>query len=64
MTARYTFAVCIRCGVQSPPMIVAKEGRVIVEYLKGLQRMGWRAWPRPICPACIDAEEKDSDSAA
>lgn len=55
--ARYTFAVCIRCGVQSPPVILETE--TVTEKLK---QMGWRVDEgrfvvRAICPSCQETEQ-------
>ncbi len=54
--ARYTFAVCIKCGVQSPPIID------IGNMEKQLKDMGWktetlRFTHRAICPKCQHAQE-------
>lgn len=48
--ARYTFAVCIRCGVQSPPIIGQNVSRL-------LKDMGWvvdegKFIVRAVCPEC------------
>ena len=50
--ARFTFAVCIRCGVQSPPILLVDKN--IVQELKA---MGWvldegKFVVRAICPEC------------
>jgi len=37
---RYTFAVCTKCGVQSPPIIL-RDGEP-ASIVKGLQQMDWK----------------------
>jgi hypothetical protein len=65
MTARYTFVVCSRCGVVSPPMIVGDEELVpLVGRVNSWRIERTRFNNIAICPACIDAEEENSDSAA
>jgi hypothetical protein len=57
---RYTFAVCVRCGVQSQPIILGKDGAVAA--LVKLHDMGWRCQSftytvRAICPKCQEEED-------
>jgi hypothetical protein len=55
MSARYTFAVCSKCGVQSPPIIVDSE---YVGVYVALQAMNWQVEKYSernvvgICPQC------------
>jgi hypothetical protein len=74
MTARYTFVVCSRCGVVSPPTVIDDE-QLYAPLIASVRHRqisgGWRIESTRFnstatCPACIDAEttEKDSDSAA
>jgi hypothetical protein len=58
MIARYTFAVCSRCGVQSPPLIDWDFDRLV--------RVGWRIAGSKYafiatCPSCVDAERKEAE---
>jgi hypothetical protein len=59
---RFSFAVCVRCGVLSPVSLRA-------ENLDDLIAVGWRFDRRRFnvlatCPVCADAEEKNPDRAA
>jgi len=60
MTARYSFAVCVRCGVVSPPLIWRDDAA----SLPGWRFDRFRFSVNAICPACLDAEKKDSTTAA
>ncbi len=56
MTARYTFAVCLSCGVQSPPIILNDDAPVELSIL--LAAMGWRFDKlrfnaSATCPQCL-----------
>jgi hypothetical protein len=74
MTARYTFVVCARCGVQSPAIVLTGASdrgltAVVAKISETLGRMGWRIDKLKFtsistCPACLDGEKKDSDNAA
>ena len=61
MPSRYTFAVCVACGVQSPPVMLA-EGEP-VELQRALSAMGWK-YDRlrfnvlALCPKCLNDAEK------
>jgi hypothetical protein len=61
VTQHFTFAVCIACGVQSPPVILPPAGpKDIAEPLKG---MGWqferlRFNVLATCPACQKAKDE------
>jgi hypothetical protein len=58
---QYTFAVCVKCGVQSPPVMLKRgEPRVLND---ALQDMGWkfdrlRFNVLAKCPGCLS--ETDS----
>lgn len=59
MTSRFTFAVCMKCGVQSPPIT---NMRNVDAELKG---MGWHLNHRRFtvlatCPGCQDEKQKMS----
>jgi len=63
VTARYTFAVCVKCSVQSPPIIIAENGHDSSEDLPlALSKMGWKFDARRFsvmatCPQCaVEAE--------
>lgn len=64
MTARFTFGVCIRCGVQSQPIVLLDGEPLEVDI--ALRRMGWkfdrlRFNIAATCPECLkrlDAEIK------
>jgi hypothetical protein len=67
MTARYTFGICSRCGVVSPPIVVTGHSAWSVA-IGSLIQQGWKYQDLKfniiaVCPACLDAEE-NSDSAA
>jgi hypothetical protein len=68
MTARYTFVVCSRCGVVSPPLLMDDEKLPVpltgVRYLQDWRIETTRFNSIATCPACINAEREDSDSAA
>ena len=66
MSARYTFAVCISCGVQSPPIILEDDGPK--ELSIPLSAMGWRFDKLRFnvlatCPRCL-ATKKEIVNAA
>jgi hypothetical protein len=63
MSARYTFGVCRKCGVQSP-VILSKVAIELPEFVLALERMGWRFDLQPLCPQCCDGKEKSPDTAA
>lgn len=48
---RFSFLVCIHCGVQSPPIIF--ERTMEVEQL--LKTVGWKRLDT--CPACLNEKE-------
>jgi len=58
MIVRYTFAVCMKCGVQSPPVILSNRSALRIAT-EGLQKQGWvykglQFNIQAICPKCAD----------
>ena len=66
MIARYSFAVCKRCGVQSPPVLWSKGDlkSQIPEFVQALEAMDWHFDILAVCPACRNDQEKDPKTAA
>jgi len=66
MTAKYTFAVCISCGVQSQPIILL-DGQPL-EIDVALRSMGWRFDKlrfniAATCPKCLkDAQTEKANA--
>jgi hypothetical protein len=60
---RYTFAICVACGVQSPPVIIDKTGvRVAMSSLK---EQGWRIRDfqyhiSAVCPFCLQRAKDEA----
>ena len=62
MSARYSFAVCVRCGVQSPPMITRDDNEQ--QVLTGWRIENYRFKIMATCPACLDAEKNSKAEGA
>jgi len=60
MTARFTFAVCVSCGTQSPPILLNDDGPI--ELSIPLAAMGWRFDKLRFnvcahCPNCLNVKK-------
>jgi hypothetical protein len=67
MTARYSFAVCIKCGVQSPPIILTGKTGMAAGAMAVLRHQGWQYQKfdfniLAVCPACLDGEKDQGET--
>ena len=65
MTPRYTFAVCTKCGVASPPILLPSHYPSAIA-LTALTNQGWKCQSfthniTALCPKCRNEEEAAAD---